>query len=299
MRLFRHIVLPLLALSLGAARASGEEERSVVALTVTRSDYGGGRIYLPVRFGNVMGPMRLDTGATTTRIRLAPWNADLPSRGRSVSAGATGKTTACEDVEARNVELKAAQGNNIGRAKYDVSRCDAGDGDDLLGLDFFKNARFSLAIERGEMIFSNEPLAADRAKPFRPLGPDGRLVGIDVRVGDATAVGLFDTGAEISAVDKRFVDKHKKLFTLVKKKGKASEAGGRRFSSNIYKIKELDLGEGRILRDVYAFVYDFGAVREALGGRTPFILGFNVVSAFDWQLDFKSPDAPKWDARPK
>lgn len=299
MRLFRRIVLSLVALSFCASRASGEEDRSVIALTVTRSDYGGGRIYLPVRFGNVMGPMRLDTGASTTRIKLAPWNADLPSKGRSVSAGATGKTTDCEDVEAKNVELKAAQGNNIGRAKYEVSRCDAGDGDDLLGLDFFKGARFALNVERREMTFSKEPLAADRAKPFRLLGPDRRLVGIDVRIGDAAAVGLFDTGAELSAVDRQFVDKHKKLFTLVKKKGKASEAGGRRFSSDIYKIKELDLGEGRVLRGVYAFVYDFGAVREALGRQTPFILGFDVVSAFDWELDFKSPDAPKWDARPK
>lgn len=299
MKPFRYVVFSLLALSLGATGASGQEDRSTIPLTLTRSDYGGGRIYLPIRFGNVQGNIRLDTGASTTRIRLASWNKDMPSSGRTDSMGALGKTTRCDDIEAKNVQLEAVQGNNIGRAKYEISRCEAGDGDDLLGLDFFKNARFSLDFERGEMVFFKETPASFRPKPFRPLGPDGRLVGIDVRAGATTAVGLLDTGAEISAVDRRFVDKHKKLFTLVKKKGKASEAGGKRFSSQIYKIKELDLGEGRVLRDVYAMAYDFGGLREALGRETPFILGFNIVSRFGWELDFKAPDGPKWDAKPK
>lgn len=293
---FRYAILSLVALPLGATCASGADDRSTIPLTLTRSDHGGGRIYLPVRFGHVMGTMRLDTGASTTRIRLAPWNKDLPALAQTESVGASGTATRCEDVEANNVALKAAQGNDIGRAKYEVSRCDAG-ADDLLGLDFFENARFTLDFDRREMVFSREPLATERAKPFRRLGPDRRLVGIDVRVGKATLVALFDTGAEVSAVDRRFVDTHKNLFTLVTKKGRASEAGGKTFASKIYKIKQLDLGEGRVVRDVHAFAYDFGPLREVLGRQTPFLLGFNVVSAFDWEIDFKSPESPKWDAK--
>lgn len=299
MKHFRYILLPFVALLVGVASATGDDNHSAILLTLTQSDYGGGRIYLPVRFGDVMGTMRLDTGASTTRITLAPWNRDLPSLGQSYSTGASGKTTRCDDVEAKNVELRAAHGKNIARARYDVSRCDAGDGDDLLGLDFFRGARFTLDFQRREMVFFEETLATGRSKPFRLLGPDRRLVGIDVRMGNATAVGLFDTGAEITAVDRRFVDKHKNLFTLVNQKGKTSEAGGKQFSSKIYKIKEIDLGDGRIVRDVYAIAYDFGVLREAIGRQTPFILGFNIVSQFNWDLDFKSINSPKWDAKPK
>lgn len=246
-----------------------------------------------------MGTMRLDTGASTSRIAAAPWNEGLPSLGRSQSTGASGKTIACDDVEARNVAISAVQGNSVARAKYVVSRCPAGDGDDLLGLDFFKGARFALDFERHEMVFSGEQRGTGGRKPFRRLGPDGRLVGIDLRSGKTTAVGLFDTGAEISAVDQRFVDSHKNLFTLVKQKARASEAGGKQLSPKIYKIKELDLGDGRIVRGVYALVYDFGVLREALGRETPFILGYNFISRFDWELDFKSPDAPTWLLKPR
>ena len=289
----------MVAVFLGATCASGGDNRSTIPMTLTQSDYGGGRIYLPVRFGNVMGAMRLDTGASTTRVALASWNKDLPSVGQSASTGASGKTTVCEDVDARNVELKASQGNNIERTKYEITRCATNDGDDLLGLDFFKDARFTLDFERHEMVFFGETRATNHPRPFRLIGPDRRLVGIQLRADSTTAVGLFDTGAEICAVDQQFVNKHKNIFTLVKSKGKASEAGGKQFSHKMYKIKALDLGEGLVLRNVYAIAYDFGVLREALGRQTPIILGYNFVSKLFWELDFTSPASPTWDARAK
>jgi hypothetical protein len=281
---------------LGAAPAAAETARSVVSIKLTQNDYGGGRIYVPVRFGNVIGSMRLDTGASATRITLAPWNKNFPSLGQSGSTGASGRTTSCEDVEASKVELKVEQGANIGRAKYVVARCPASDGDDLLGLDFFKGARLSLDFDRKELVFFGEKGASGPAAAFQLLGPDQRLVGVDLRLGDVAAIGLLDTGAEISAVDRQFVAMHKKMFTLVKVKGKATEAAGKDLAAKIYKIKQIDLGGGRVLRDVYALVYDFGFLREVLGARTPLILGDNVIGRFNWELDFTSAP-PGWAAK--
>lgn len=292
------LVLSFLALLAGGVRASSETARSVVPMTLTQSDYGGGRIYLPVRFGNFLGAMRLDTGASTTRVTLADWNKGLPSLGESVSTGASGRSVRCEDVEATLVALKAAQGADIARAKHLVSRCAESDGDDLLGLSFFKGARFTLDFRRREMVFFGDASAA-RRKAFRLLGAEQRLVGVDFRVGKETVAGLFDTGAEICAVDAGFVAKHPKLFTLVKSKGRASEAGGKEFAHRIYKIKEIDLGEGRKARDVFAISYDFGVLREVLGRETPFILGYNLIGGFTWDLDFGAPGSPTWDARPR
>ncbi len=278
--------------------AHGAGGPSTVMMTLTQGDYGGGRIYVPFRFGNVAGKMRLDTGASTSRITLASWNKDLPVLGQSDSTGAFGKVTRCDDVEATNVELAAAQGNNIGRAKYEVTRCAASAGDDLLGLDFFKGARFTLDFERGEMVFFADVRPDWRPVAFQPLGPDQRLLGIPIRAGSATFLGLFDTGAEITAVDQQFVDRHRALFAPVKGKPKASEASGGGVVSRLYKIRTLDLGEGRVLHGVYAMAYDFGALRQALGPQTSFVLGYNVLSRFHWELDFTKP-APSGATRPK
>ena len=289
-------ILALAGLLLSSVCALAQTNRSVVPMTLTQSDYGGGRVYLPMRFGNFMGTMRLDTGASSSRVALAPWNKDFPVLGQSFSTGASGATVRCDTIEARNVALKASQGNDIARAKYEATRCAANDGDDLLGLDFFKGARFTLDFARKEMVFFGD--APGDAKPLRPLGPEKRLVGIDLRAGNVAATGLFDTGAEICAVDLAFLKAHRSLFAPVKgNRTQASEAGGKRFSSRVFRIKTLDLGGGLVAHDVYVLAYDFGVLREALGPGTPFILGYNLLSRFTWEIDLQNANAPMWRAR--
>lgn len=279
--------------------AGAEGSRSVIPLTATEDEFAGGRIYLQARIGNVMGPMRLDTGASSTRLGLAPWNKDLPVLGKSVSTGASGATMQCDEVKTPKIELIASQGNNVARTNYDVTRCPTDDGDDLLGIDFFRGARLSLNIDRGELVFFGEATAGGQPMPLRRLGPDRRLFGIDLHFGRTASVGLFDSGAEVAAVDQRFIRRHKKLFTAVNAKARASGVAGARIASKLYKIKSLDLGEGRVLRDVYAISYDFGGLRAALGRDVSFIIGCNVMRRFDWDLDFSAPESPTWDAKLK
>ena len=297
MQYIRRLLLLLITTMSMATCAFGDERRSMIPLSLNEGDYGGGRIYAPVRFGNVAGTMRLDTGASTSRITLALWNKDFPVVGHTNSMGASGKQMRCDDVEARNVLLKAAQGDSIGRAKYALSRCPSSDGDDLLGLDFFRGTRFQLDLAHREIVFPDQKTpGSDQKQPFVALGAD-RLVGVNVQLGGVATVGLFDSGAEISAVDLSFVKSHSDLFTPVKSRIKASEAGGGRWAPKLFRLKEISLGEGRVVKGIFVLAYDFGVLREALGAQTSVLLGYNFLSRFQWDLDFTTPDAPKWSAR--
>ncbi|MBM3624854.1 MAG: hypothetical protein FJX16_05960, partial [Alphaproteobacteria bacterium] len=60
-----------------------------------------------------------------------------------------------------------------------------------------------------------------------------------------------------------------------------------------------DLGGGRVLHDLYAISYDFGALRNALGRDVHFLIGYNLIRRFDWDFDFRTPTAPTWDAKLK
>lgn len=279
--------------------AISDEHESKIPLSINEGDYGGGRIYAPVRLENVLGMMRLDTGATSSRITFALWNKDFPVLGQTESIGSSGKSTRCDDVEATNVLLKAVQGASIGRAKYTLTRCASSDGDDLLGLDFFKGTRFQLDLARREIIFP-DPKASptQQFQSFVSLGADRRLVGLKAKIGDIPVVGLFDSGAEISAVDLAFVRTHADQFSLVKNRLKASEAGGAKWAPKLFRLKQIDIGEGRILKGLYVLAYDFGVLREALGAGTSIMLGYNFLSQFNWDLDFTAADAPRWRAKP-
>lgn len=190
MSLLRSLIAALALVATG--RAGLAAEGSIVPLAIADGEHGGGRAHVQARFGNALGPMRLDTGASSTRLRLAPWNAQFPVVGGSRSESASGRLASCEDVEAQNVQLVAEQGNNIGRATYVVTRCEASAGDDLLGLDFFHNARFTLDLDGRRMAFPGAP--GGPLAPLRRLGPEGRLVGVEARLGRTRAIGLIDTG---------------------------------------------------------------------------------------------------------
>lgn len=292
------LALSCLTLLFGWDRIAAETARSVVPMTLTQTGNGGGRIYLPLRVGNFLGSMQLDTGASTSRVTQADWNKDMRSLGASASVSASGEAAACEEVLAGVVELKSSDGPNVARANYPMTRCAAGQGSDLFGLDFFEGARFSLDFGRREMVFFGPPIPRRRAKRFRLLGGGGPLVGVELHVGKMAVVGLFDTGATLCAVDAPFVAKHPTLFALVKSDAEWSDAGGRQFAQKqIFKIKEVDLGEGLKAQDVYALVYDFGALRQILGRGTPIILGYNLIGSFNWILDFTATNTPKWDAQ--
>ena len=71
--------LVALLLLFGLAPAKAQNAPSTIPLTLNESNWGGGRIFVTARFGTIQGPMRLDTGASTTRVMLQPWNKDWPA----------------------------------------------------------------------------------------------------------------------------------------------------------------------------------------------------------------------------
>ena len=170
----------------GFTPAKAQTAPSTIPLTLTQTNWNGGRISVTARFGNIQGPMRLDTGASTTRVMLQPWNKDWPVLGRSASTGASGRTIACDDVEAQNVVLPAAQGNDVGRAKLLVTRCAAGEGD-LLGLNFFKGTRFALDFcmlepDSGKVTVVGEVPLPD--KQIRPWSAGGNKIAVSHKARD-------------------------------------------------------------------------------------------------------------------
>jgi hypothetical protein len=76
--------------------------------------------------------------------------------------------------------------------------------------------------------------------------------------GMSPAVALFDTGAEISAVDQRFVDAHRRQFTPFQSRLEATAAGGGNFTSKLYRIRQTSFGDGPVVKGLYALALALG-----------------------------------------
>jgi len=283
-----------LILGFGASAAT-------VPLRITDGDFDMGRMYVPIRVGNFKGVMRLDTGATSSRVLLADWNKDFTVVDQTQSMSASGKVVTCDAVEATNVALESQGSANIGRSKYTLRRCPNSDGEDLLGLDFFDGTFLTINFDQG--ILEVGPKATGQMKgPVQrlPILDSGQpLAAVPLNPGGEDVLGMLDSGAELSAADTLFVEAHPEWFEYVTEAAQATDAGGNAWAPKIYRVKNLKVAGMFNLENTHLLVYDFGVLREALGPKTPFILGFNIMSQFNWAFDFTRGHSPTFSLEPR
>ena len=294
MRILIYLMLCCTFIILSPQKNYAQESVSSVNIITHHSLYGGGRIYAPVRVDNYKGFMRVDTGASTSRFHKSAWNKKFIITNTVHSIGATAAVAKCEEVVVPNLSIVAQSGNAIGRVNYLATRCPAGTGDDLLGIDFLKGSEFTLNLKESQIRFF-EPLPNDhKSHLLRALGREKDLIGIELDIGSLSTYGLLDTGAEMTAVDSVYFNAHPELFENVKREISMRGANGKKITSRLCKIKFINLGDGFIIKNLYALVYDFNALRDEIGHDTPVILGYNFFEKFKWKFNFKKNITPTW-----
>lgn len=272
-----------------------QEPTSTINIVTHHSLYGGGRIYAPIRIDNYKGFMRLDTGASTSRFHKSAWNKKFIITNTAHSISATAVVAKCEEVVVPNLSIIAQSGNAIGRVNYFATRCPISSGDDLLGIDFLKGSEFTIDLKANQLRFF-EPIPREgKTHLLRALGRDKDLIGIEIDIGELSTYGLLDTGAEITAVDSVYFNAHPELFESVKSRISMRGVNGKTITSRLCKIKSIFLGEGFFIKNLYAIVYDFGALRYEIGDNIPFILGYNFFDKYKWHFNFKKNITPTWN----
>ena len=293
----RNLTLVMLCcayISASPQKTYGQELVSTISIITQHSRYGGGRIYVPARIDNYKGYMRFDTGASSSRFYKSAWNKKFISKGISHSISATSAITKCDEIVIPNLSIVAQSGNAIGRINYLATRCAASSGDNLLGLDFLKGSEFTVNLKDSQLRFF-EPTGNDsKTHLLRALGRNKELIGIDLDIGDLSTYGLLDTGAEMTAVDSVYFNAHPELFETVQNKISLRGANGKVIASSLCKIKLINLGNGFIIKNLYALVYDFSLLKDEIGHNTPVILGYNFFEKFKWKFNFKKNITPTW-----
>ncbi len=250
MRILIHLMLFWICIILTTQKVYTQESISSINIITHHSLYGGGRIYAPVRIDNYKGFMRVDTGASTSRFHKSAWNKKFIITNTVHSISATAAVAKCEEVVVPNLSIVAQLGNSIGRINYLATRCLAGTGDDLLGLDFLKGSEFTLNLKENQIRFF-EPLPNDRrSHPLRALDREKDLIGIELDIGGFSTYGLLDTGAEMTAVDSVYFIAHPELFEYVKSKISMRGANGKTITAKLCKIKSINLGDGFFIKNL-------------------------------------------------
>ena len=243
---------------------------------------GSGIIEVDFKFDGTNQRMHLDTGANSSVLARADWNASYPAIGQSERQGASGKVYQCDAIQFGEVSL-----NSIQHRLFKTDRC--AQGSTLLGMDFWKGHVLTLD-------FYNEKILVDQSatvnQPFRRLDHD--YIGLPIALQERNYYGLFDTGAQLTSVDQQFVDQNPSLFASAGPVNVKDSSGQKVSAAKLYKLKSIKIGSFEI-KDIYVIAFDFKAIGIDWGTDVPVILGFNIISKMNWVLDLKND---LWSAQP-
>jgi len=221
----------------------------------------------------------LDTGAATSSIETDKITANYPSLGRTESRGVSGKAIICDYVQPEKITLGRQEFTNAR-----LKRCDR----NILGIDLLGQFIFQIDFARENLNFVPELPSYTEVFNTKRLSP-GHFT-IPMELGEKKIVDvLFDTGADTTVIDSKFIEKHPELFKLVRSED-GFDAHGNKIPSKIYQANSLKVGALE-MSSVEMASFDFGEfMRDKMEG-APVILGNNVITKGMWSFDLK---AGKW-----
>lgn len=257
-------------------------------IVVTPGDLGSYKIEIDVQVDGRTRPFQLDTGANTSMVAADEETLKYSSTGKARSKGASGIPIECDLIVPGNVSFDSV---SIGNPQ--LRRCDLGVHNfNNLGLDFLQGSILSLDFE-------SKALTADAVLPtsWNPKVltrlSKGHLT-IPVKLGGQNYGALFDTGAQLSAVDLKFAQSNPAIFKLIQSDEVVRNIGGHPILMHVFEIVDLEVGSLK-LANITVLGFEFGEIRDYLGEDAPFILGTNAIIRANWQIDLISN---QWDVQP-
>lgn len=246
-------------------------------LDLKRGELDSGEVYISASFDGLLMPIKFDTGADSTQLLKAPWNSNYPMLRQEQRGGASGVRYTCDVILFSSVSVEGFQ-----RDPFEADRCDLAKGQQLFSLNFFGDSILYFDFKNNSL-----EINGGKAQGKLPLRTYGKgHIAIELKMQDQPYFAVFDTGAGLSSVDQLFVDRNPTAFEYIQDID-GNDGGGHKVTMKLYKIKALDIDGIRVMNE-YILAFDFGTLRNYFGENTPLIVGFNIITKYNWTLDLKN-----------
>lgn len=246
---------------------------------------GSGVIELAATFDGVNIPMVFDTGSSGVQLLKATWNAEYPVLRQEVRRSASGVTFTCDVISIQKISLEGFE-----QQGFEADRCELEDAPQLLSLHFFDENVLYFDFSNNRLDLNNPD-----SRGILPLRTYSRgHVALGLVVAGEQKFGVFDTGAGLSSVDLSFAESHSDEFEFLQDID-GNDAGGKPIKLKLFKLKTIEIN-GLLLTDEVVLAFDFGDFRDYFGADVPIILGFNIITKFNWTIDLRNS---LWSVEPK
>lgn len=241
-------------------------------------DVESGRIYLPCNYDGFLDKCHLDTGSTYTSLS---WN--KKSSEYQVSGFKTRVSAAGKEKKEEKIRLKEFKIGNLVRKDLEVIRySEKSNQDTRVGIDTFQNSILQFDFKENGISFLSKQIDSSNPLHKDSLG----LFYINISLFSNSEKALWDTGAELTTVDRDLVTKFPEKFKFIMDIDQGSDATGATIAFKLYRCNSIEIAGKKLEGNVLAM--DFKPLKAKVGSDVHIILGYNVIRQMNWIMDFKN-----------
>lgn len=237
-----------------------------------------GKIYVECAFDGNSKDYILDTGAGLSVVSSDHFFENYQSVKQVSNRGASGHDRRSDVIQISQIKIGSYLVEN-----HQVMRTSDGMSIHILGSSIFKDKNVKFDFDQNEVTFSADKLAT--SMPLQWLS--GGQILIPVNINQIIMSAVFDTGADLTVVSRKFVAKNAELFERIKSIPNVNDASLNVVELDLYRIKsDLVIG-GLKVSDGFVFAMPFESFKEAWGSEVEMILGYNHIVELNWHFDFE------------
>lgn len=218
----------------------------------------------------------LDTGCSRTSLYYNDFSAKYASHGSREYSSAFGSAMS------EFIKVSEIGSGPIQHTDLMIARTGRGGNDkNLFGMDLLKDSILHLTPAQQELeILSALPLSSNSQALYLD---SGSIPFIEIEFGQKIAVAVWDTGAGVTIVDKKFFNQHLDLFDSG---GKTigTDSSGYTFETEIFLMKPIKIG-GHLFPAHRVVPLDLNHLGPKTGRGMDFILGYSTLRHANWLMD--------------
>lgn len=234
--------------------------------------------YLPdveIYIDGIKSRFLFDTGAASSQIMADNHTNKYDSLGKKESKGASGIGTTQELIILSEIQF--------GQKVYKNFKINRGERS-IFGLDFLQDLLIEIDLKGERLNILNNFSRKEILENIRWLS-SGHLT-IPLKLCEIKNFALFDTGADSTVIDEKFVRDNPDMFQLIRSED-GEDAHGNKVPSNVYTCREVQIGHLK-LKNVEMASFEFGDYLREKMENVPIILGNNIIYGSKWSFDLKS-----------
>jgi len=251
--------------------------KQIAKLRYVKGDAGSGQIFVDGVVDGIKQNFYLDTGSPHTFVHAIDHFKKVPISYSKQYFSASGQPKQFDYITVENLSIGPITAHDLSVALVHDLESEP----PKLGLNVFKPHKVEFDLINDQI---SEITSSKVNTPFS-LGPKGHIQ-LTANFGSHELTCVFDSGAGLSVIDSKFVEKYPSFFSLADSDATVGDGNGVDSAVAIYNISQFKIGDTAFSKSA-AVAMGLDGLKRALGVEHVMILGFNHMIGKRWSFDLE------------